>query len=81
MFLNLLRRICFTFSYYLFQTTKTCFLSTVGNEPLTISMVATLANHYNTNMTMNMTFKFFSFFHIYSLLFKDVCTINCSKKE
>jgi hypothetical protein len=24
---------------------------------------------------------FFTFFHIYSLLFKDVCTINCSKKE
>ena len=23
----------------------------------------------------------FTFFHIYSLLFKDVCTINCSKKE
>ena len=50
MLLNILRHICFTFSYYSFLTTRTCYLSTVGIEPLTIRMVASLANHY-TNMT------------------------------
>ncbi len=50
MLLNILRHFCFTFSYYSFLTTKTCFLSTVGIDPLTIRMIASLADHY-TNMT------------------------------
>ncbi len=40
---------CFTFSNYSFVPTRNCFLSTVGIEPLTIRIVASLDNHY-TNM-------------------------------
>ncbi len=50
MLLNKLSHFCFTFSYYSILIRRTCFKTIVGLEPLTIKMVALLANHY-TNMT------------------------------
>jgi hypothetical protein len=37
--------------------------------------LSTVADNYHIFSTL-----FFTFFHIYSLLFKDVLTFNCSKK-